>query len=126
MMYYTSNHYEKYVTYRMLHIVCYISYVPTSTDQIFASSEHQCSEHHIPFSKNWVFSVENMPPWGLQSLTMRIFFLWDTIVLNICESVTGGDHKMKHFACHRDFIVHTIPGIKYFKWLIRFSTNEWL
>ena len=24
----------------------------------------------------------------------------------------GGDHKIKHFACHRDFFVHEIPRIK--------------
>ena len=26
---------------------------------------------------------------------------------------TGGDHKIKHFACHRDFFVHKIPRIKH-------------
>ena len=49
----------------------------------------------------------------------------------------GVDHKIKHFACHRDFFLHEIPclkhtqnasypGIKHFKWLILFSTNDWL
>ena len=50
---------------------------------------------------------------------------------------TRGYHKIKHLACHRDFfldeisrITHTqnasYPGIKHFKWLILFSTNDWL
>ena len=49
----------------------------------------------------------------------------------------GGYHKIKYFACHRDFFLHEIPhikhtqnasypGIKYFIWLIIFSTNDWL
>ena len=49
----------------------------------------------------------------------------------------GEYHKIKHFACHRDFFVHQIPrikhtqnasypGIKHFKCLILFSTNDWL
>ena len=48
----------------------------------------------------------------------------------------GGYHKIKHFACHRDFFVHKIPrikhtqnasypGIKHFQWLILFLTNDW-
>ena len=49
----------------------------------------------------------------------------------------GGYHKIRHFACHRDFFVHQIPrikhrqnasypGMKHFQWLILFSTNDWL
>ena len=55
-----------------------------------------------------------------------------------CQTYTiRGYHKIKHFACHRDLFVlqlprikHTQnasnPGIKHFKWLIQFSTNDWL
>ena len=31
----------------------------------------------------------------------------------LLHSVYGGYHKIKHFACHRDFFVHQIPRIKH-------------
>ena len=57
---------------------------------------------------------------------------------NLIDSIWyGGDHKIKHFAYHRDFLVHEIAcikhtqnasylGIKHFQWHILFSTNDWL
>ena len=68
----------------------------------------------------WVMSATNIKPRGLK-------FKWKY----------GGYHKIKHFACHRDFFAHEIqrikhtqnafyPGIKHFKWQILFSTNIWL
>ena len=50
---------------------------------------------------------------------------------------SGGYHKIKHSACHRDLFLHEIPrskhtqnasyaGRKHFKWLILFSANDWL
>ena len=50
-------------------------------------------------------------------------------------AVIRGYHKIKHFACHRDFFLHEVPrikqtalyqGIKHFLWLLLFSTNDWL
>ena len=29
--------------------------------------------------------------------------------------IYGGYHKIKHFACHRDFVLHQIPRIKHTK-----------
>ena len=42
-----------------------------------------------------------------------------------------GYHKIKHFACHRDFFVHQIPRIKHtknasFPGIERFRASHWL
>ena len=43
----------------------------------------------------------------------------------------GGYHKIKHFACHRDFFVHQIPRIKHtqnasFPGIKHFRASHWL
>ena len=43
----------------------------------------------------------------------------------------GGYHKIKHFACHRDFFVHEIPRIKHtqnasFPGIKHFRASHWL
>ena len=43
----------------------------------------------------------------------------------------GRDHKIKHFACHRDFLVHEIPRIKHtqnasFSDIKHFGASHWL
>ena len=65
----------------------------------------------------------------------RNFVTYNLIVLLVF--LYGGYHKIKHFACHRDFFVREIPrikhtqnalypGIKLFEWLSLISTDEWL
>ena len=59
--------------------------------------------------------------WVSHQFRYKLYLTW-----TIFTKTYGGYHKIKHFACHRDFFVHEIPRIKHFQWLILFSTNEWL